>query len=103
MPQLENQALLINSSKNDQKRFVFDQVFLECSQQSTIFGEVESFVESGLNGNNVCIFAYGQTAAGKTYTMEGPPELFQDQNAKLTISNDSGILPRTAEFIHKEV
>ena len=31
--------------------------------QLQVFNEVESMIQSGLNGHNVCIFAYGQQSA----------------------------------------
>ncbi|NXB89519.1 KIFC3 protein, partial [Vidua chalybeata] len=42
---------------------------LSCLPQ--VFQEVQALVTSCIDGYNVCIFAYGQTGAGKTYTMEG--------------------------------
>ncbi|NXE96973.1 KIFC3 protein, partial [Menura novaehollandiae] len=42
---------------------------LPCPRQ--VFQEVQALVTSCIDGYNVCIFAYGQTGAGKTYTMEG--------------------------------
>ncbi|NXF02927.1 KIFC3 protein, partial [Smithornis capensis] len=42
---------------------------LPCHSQ--VFQEVQALVTSCIDGYNVCIFAYGQTGAGKTYTMEG--------------------------------
>nr|GEX77245.1 kinesin-like protein KIN-14C [Tanacetum cinerariifolium] len=37
-----------------------------------VYGDIQQLVRSVLDGYNVCIFAYGQTGAGKTYTMSGP-------------------------------
>ncbi|GMS84343.1 hypothetical protein PENTCL1PPCAC_6518, partial [Pristionchus entomophagus] len=42
--------------------------------QNEIFEQVSPIVTSCIDGYNVCIFAYGHTGSGKTYTMEGPSE-----------------------------
>jgi kinesin family protein C2/C3 len=43
----------------------------EQATQEDVYSEVRPLVESALDGCNVCILAYGQTGAGKTFTMEG--------------------------------
>jgi len=40
----------------------------------TVFEQTIPIVTSVLDGYNVCIFAYGQTGTGKTFTMEGTPQ-----------------------------
>ncbi|XP_039769361.1 kinesin-like protein KIFC3 isoform X3 [Ornithorhynchus anatinus] len=54
--------------------FELDKVFPPTSSQQDVFQEVQALITSCIDGFNVCIFAYGQTGAGKTYTMEGTPE-----------------------------
>lgn len=52
--------------------FQFDAVFDPGTQQE-VFEECMDLVQSAADGFNVTIFAYGQTGAGKTFTMYGCP------------------------------
>ncbi|KAJ9674053.1 hypothetical protein PVL29_023548 [Vitis rotundifolia] len=53
------------------KLFKFDRVYTPNDDQVDIFVDASPMVISVLDGYNVCIFAYGQTGTGKTFTMEG--------------------------------
>ncbi|RDY13258.1 Kinesin-like protein KIN-14S, partial [Mucuna pruriens] len=67
----ELQVICSDSSK---KQFKFDHVFGPEDNQEAVFQQTKPIVTSVLDGYNVCIFAYGQTGTGKTFTMEGTPE-----------------------------
>ncbi|XP_039040464.1 kinesin-like protein KIN-14S [Hibiscus syriacus] len=62
------------SSDSSKKQFKFDRVFRPEDGQDVVFARTKPIVTSVLDGFNVCIFAYGQTGTGKTFTMEGTPE-----------------------------
>nr|XP_038041351.1 kinesin-like protein KIFC3 isoform X7 [Anas platyrhynchos] len=64
-------AVLHLLHKGKQVSFELDKVFPPQASQEEVFQEVQALVTSCIDGYNVCIFAYGQTGAGKTYTMEG--------------------------------
>jgi hypothetical protein len=52
--------------------FLLDRVFSPDCTQEQIFEEVEDLLESALDGNNVCLMAFGQTGSGKSHrTMQG--------------------------------
>ncbi|XP_075816506.1 kinesin-like protein KIF21A isoform X18 [Microtus pennsylvanicus] len=52
------------------KAFTFDYVFDIDSQQEQIYTQcIEKLIEGCFEGYNATVFAYGQTGAGKTYTM----------------------------------
>nr|GMD48170.1 kinesin-like protein KIN-14S [Ipomoea batatas] len=69
----ENEIQIVPSDSS-RKQFRFDHVFKPEDGQGKSFVEYASIVTSVLDGFNVCIFAYGQTGTGKTFTMEGTPE-----------------------------
>lgn len=66
--------LHIICSDSSRKQFKFDDVFKPEDSQEDVFIQTLPIVVSVLDGYNVCIFAYGQTGTGKTFTMEGTPE-----------------------------
>ncbi|GKY90262.1 hypothetical protein MPSEU_000000400 [Mayamaea pseudoterrestris] len=68
--------------------FKFDKVFPPSSGQDNVFDEVSDFVQSALDGYQVCLFSYGQTGSGKTHTMQGSG-----------IGAMRGIIPRAVEQI----
>ncbi|KAM5280682.1 kinesin-like protein KIFC2 [Ctenodactylus gundi] len=73
-----------------QRRFCLDWVFPADASQEEVFRELEPAVLSCLQGYSVCIFTYGQTGTGKTYSMEGPPD-------------DPGIAPRALQSLFREI
>ena len=66
-----SQRTLTVQQGGTEKKFKFDHVFDSASTQEQVFSEVAPLVRSVLDGYNVCVFAYGQTGAGKTHTMQG--------------------------------
>ncbi|KAK3140249.1 hypothetical protein QOZ80_5AG0398110 [Eleusine coracana subsp. coracana] len=63
--------LIVRGHVSSKKVFKFDSVFGPEEDQEKVFERTAPFATSVLDGFNVCIFAYGQTGTGKTYTMEG--------------------------------
>ncbi|TYH29715.1 hypothetical protein ES288_A01G034600v1 [Gossypium darwinii] len=66
--------LTVISNGAPKKTFRFDAVFGPQAEQADVFQDTAPFATSVLDGYNVCIFAYGQTGTGKTFTMEGTKE-----------------------------
>ncbi|MCD7473626.1 hypothetical protein HAX54_015684 [Datura stramonium] len=66
--------LTIKSNGMSKKTFKFDAIFSPQANQAEVFEDTAPLATSVLDGYNVCIFAYGQTGTGKTFTMEGTEE-----------------------------
>jgi hypothetical protein len=69
--------------------FQYDAVFTPGSQEE-IFEDCKDLVQSAVDGYNVTMFAYGQTGAGKTFTMYGVP-------------GQEGTAPRTIQELYRVV
>jgi hypothetical protein len=64
-----SQSSLAVDGSGGRKMFVFDRVFGEDIDQEGVFDYVVDSVHSFVQGYNVSILAYGQSGAGKSYTM----------------------------------
>ncbi|RYP75716.1 hypothetical protein DL771_002203 [Monosporascus sp. 5C6A] len=75
--------------------FTFDRVFDMSGRQVDIFDySIKPTVDDILNGYNGTVFAYGQTGAGKSYTMMGTS--IEDEEGK-------GVTPRIIEQIFSSI
>ena len=69
---VENPTTIIVDAKPDYKVFNFDFVGHEQLDQDSVFRNIAMpITDSCLEGYNGSIFAYGQTGAGKTFTIQG--------------------------------
>jgi hypothetical protein len=66
-------TVTLRKDKKTETEFRFDRVFgpIEGTQEAVFHDSVSPLVDHVLRGFHGTCFAYGQTGAGKTYTMEG--------------------------------
>lgn len=96
----ENINLATNSKieTEEKKSFTFDHSYWShrkddkhYASQEQVYQDIGAeMLDHAVQGYNVCIFAYGQTGAGKSYTMMGTKE-------------EEGIIPRMCNNLFKEL
>ncbi|MCQ2817368.1 MAG: hypothetical protein MJ252_08905 [archaeon] len=125
IPMMTTPNSITITTNKDKKTFNFDYVAPEETSQSEMFeNAAKEICDKALEGYNGTIFVYGQTGAGKTYTLLGPSYSAQDfmmelnkdftkesqtktsiiergfQNIKMRKEEEGkGILPRVLEYI----
>merc|ERR1719394_2445925 len=79
--------LSIESESGGSNKFGFDAVFMPGTQEE-VFNDCRDLVQSAVDGYNVTLFAYGQTGAGKTFTMYGA-------------KGQEGVTPKTIQELYR--
>ena len=87
------EAGLINNSA-DAIQFEFDNILRDASQEEVFTQCGAEACEAVLSGYNATVFAYGQTGAGKTFTMSGDTSSDYKQR---------GIIPRAVHHVFREM
>ncbi|XP_073190970.1 kinesin-like protein KIF9 isoform X5 [Lepidochelys kempii] len=83
---------VVNNKQTDWS-FKLDGVLHNASQDSVYDAVARDLVSQALNGYNGTIMCYGQTGAGKTYTMTGATESYKHR----------GIIPRAIQQVFRAV
>ncbi|KAL3858251.1 hypothetical protein ACJMK2_012848 [Sinanodonta woodiana] len=90
---VENNAVEIFNHRNvnENIKYEFTAVYDQNCSQLKIYTEcVRPLLDCSLQGQNISIFAYGPTGAGKTHTMLGP-------------ASDPGIIPRVINSLFQRI
>ncbi|XP_050937488.1 kinesin-like protein KIN-1 isoform X2 [Cucumis melo] len=90
---VDSETFIFKDEKAEELTFSFDRVFYDKSEQIDVYRHLaQPIVRDALNAVNGTIITFGQTGAGKTYSMEGPGVLECDAVKK-------GLLSRVVEGI----
>jgi len=100
----DDNSIRITKPDLDTTYMKFHRIFNAKYGQQDIFKSLDGSIQRFLEGENHSFFAYGQTGAGKTYTMIGE---FQESNPFAPLpfltSEHRGILPRALEKIVRHI
>lgn len=109
-----SQTSLTVESAQGKKVFVFDRVFGPDIDQEGVWDYLQDSVNCFVQGYNVSILAYGQSGAGKSYTMgtTGPNEqndpnimggCFMRNNRFVRLLSSAGVVPRAAAALFEKL
>ncbi|CEM07092.1 unnamed protein product [Vitrella brassicaformis CCMP3155] len=91
LPLLAVGGAAVSFGGDGENRFTFDHVLDESVEQHDVYDNLGAeLIDNALGGYNATIFAYGQTSAGKSFTILGPP-------------SNPGILPRVCKTLFERV
>jgi len=113
---------IITNMKNETKQYTYDYIATEESNQAEIFDQcARGIADYTLQGYNGTIFVYGQTGAGKSFTLLGPKlsNTYDDEfncNGSMSINRtdsfnrfllkreeeNRGVLPRVIEYLFEK-
>ncbi|KAI1410210.1 P-loop containing nucleoside triphosphate hydrolase protein [Hypoxylon sp. FL1857] len=88
------------TNSRESNTYEFERVFTPKETNNHVFKEISEFVQSVVDGKKACIFCYGQSGTGKTYTMSN----LEDVNIRgegIDYESD-GIIPRVKTMIFRE-
>ncbi|KAM0806857.1 putative Kinesin-like protein [Seiridium cardinale] len=79
----------------DTKEYDFERVFGPRDTNAAVFDELRDLTQVALQGGKVCIFSYGQSGSGKTYTMGHQADIDY-------VGLNDGIMPQTLAMMFRE-
>lgn len=93
----EERGTVAVSRNGSTKRFQFDHVFGPTMSNGEVFAAIgRPLLTAALDGYNATLFAYGQTGAGKTHTIMGPPGDGADPGVVIRLVRELFSRPRAA-------
>ncbi|GAX75403.1 hypothetical protein CEUSTIGMA_g2847.t1 [Chlamydomonas eustigma] len=94
-------SIVASNPGKERRRFTYDKVLPESSSQLDLFEVVGvPMVDNCISGYNSAIFVYGQTGAGKTWTMMGD---LQGAGTNKGMSEERGLAPRMIELLFEKI